>query len=755
MAKPGIRKVRWLAHSSTIFLILISLMESPDRSTASLASTPLTTIQLQPVVTTGLSSPLYVTNAHDGSNRLLIVEQPGRITMLQPGQNSPTVFLDITSKVLFGGEQGLLGLAFHPRFGINGRLFVDYTRQPDGATVIAEYHVSQSNPNIADTEETVILTIAQPFANHNGGMIEFGADGFLYVAMGDGGSGNDPGNRAQNIDELLGKILRIDIDHPNGSVPYSSPSDNPFFGPTPGRDEIFAYGLRNPWRFSFDRNTGQLYVADVGQNAFEEIDIVTRGGNFGWRVFEGNHCTNIDPPLCSGSGFVFPIAEYGHAVGCSIVGGYVYRGPIGTLPSGAYVYGDLCTGEIFVLQNGSQSVLLDTALTISSFGEDEAGEIYVVGLGGTVHRIVNPDSPCSFFVSPSSRVFNARGGPASTVVTAPENCSWTAISNASFITITAGSAGTGTGAVNYSVAANPGGSRTGTITIAGETFIVSQTAKGNLYDFDGDSRTDIAVWRPLDGFWNIINSSTGGGRFQGWGLSTDELVPGDYDGDGNTDLAIWRPSDGNWWIINSSDSSLRLQNWGLNGDVPVPADYDGDGKIDLAVWRPSDGFWYIINSSTGGGRFQGWGVSTDKLVPGDYDGDGKTDLAIWRPSDGNWWIINSSNGSVKVQNWGLNGDVPVPGDYDGDGRTDLAVWRPSDGIWYIINSSTGGGRFQGWGLSTDKLVPGDYDGDGKTDVAIWRPSDGNWWIINSSTGTVKIQNWGLSSDVPLPSVFIR
>jgi len=344
-------------------------------------------IELVPVLT-GLTAPVLVTHAGDGNDRLFVVEQGGIIKVLQPGSTTPTVLLDITSTVLSGGERGLLGLAFHPQFSSNRRFFVNYTRQPDGATVIAEYRVSAGNPDLADPTETVLLVIPQPFANHNGGMVEFGPDGFLYIAAGDGGSGNDPFDNAQDIGELLGKILRIDVDQADGAQPYSSPPGNPFFGATPGADEIYAYGFRNPWRFSFDRSTGDLYVGDVGQGAVEEIDLVTLGGNYGWRIWEGTQCTGNDPALCNPAGFIFPIAEYGHTAGrCSVTGGYVYRGALSSLPQGSYVYGDFCTGEIFVLDNGTASVALDTALNISSFGEDESGEVYVVGLGGTVHRI--------------------------------------------------------------------------------------------------------------------------------------------------------------------------------------------------------------------------------------------------------------------------------------------------------------------------------------------------------------------------------
>lgn len=348
-------------------------------------------VQLQPVLA-GLSRPLYVTHARDGSNRLFIVEQRGRIWVLRQGATAATVFHDLSSKVSQSGdERGLLGLAFHPQFADNRRFFVNYTRRSDSATIVSELLASPANPNVADPAEKILLTIAQPFENHNGGMIEFGPDGLLYVGMGDGGSANDPGNRSQNVEEWLGKILRIDVDHPESpSKPYSSPASNPYYGPRAGKDEIFATGFRNPWRFAFDRATGELYVGDVGQGAWEEIDVVRLGGNYGWRIFEGNRCTNLGPVACNAANFIPPVTEYAHTFNgrCSVTGGYVYRGTKSTLPVGAYVYGDFCTGEIFLWNNGASSLLLSANFSIASFGEDEAAEIYVVDLGGRIFRIV-------------------------------------------------------------------------------------------------------------------------------------------------------------------------------------------------------------------------------------------------------------------------------------------------------------------------------------------------------------------------------
>ena len=456
--------------------LFLALALAPARAAAQ--GTPAPT--LEPVLT-GLSSPVFLTSARDGTNRLFVVEQPGRIKVLPPGATTPTVFLDITARVIAGGEQGLLGLAFHPQFASNRRLFVNYTRRPDGATVIAEYRVSAANPNLVDQAETVLLVIPQPFANHNGGMIAFGPDGLLYIGMGDGGAANDPGNRAQNVEDLLGKMLRINVDQPNGSVPYSSPPDNPFFGPAGGRDEIYATGLRNPFRFSFDRSTGQLYLGDVGQGVREEIDIITRGGNYGWRVFEGTRCTGLGPAACDAANFVAPVAEYDHTGGrCSVTGGYVYRGTRATLPAGTYIFGDFCTGEIFQLQGTTMSFLRGTGVNISSFGEDEAGELYVVNLGGTVQRLTN--SACTYSVSPEFPGAAAAGETIRLSVTAQAGCAWSAVSNSDFITVTAGASGAGNGLVDLTVAPNTTGLfRRGTVSVAGRLITITQADKDCSY----------------------------------------------------------------------------------------------------------------------------------------------------------------------------------------------------------------------------------------------------------------------------------
>ena len=385
-------------------------------------------IDLQPVLT-DLDQPLFVTGAGDGSNRLFVVERPGRIKVLSPGTSTPTVFLDITERVGSGGERGMLGLAFHPQYSQNGRFFLAYSSITDGATVIAEYHVSQDDANVAAADEQQLLVIPQPTDIHHSGMLAFGPDGFLYISVGDGGEFLDADNSAQSLDSLRGKILRIDVDHTSGDNLYASPASNPFFGSATSRNEIYAYGFRNPWRFSIDRQTGQLYAGDVGQDLREEVDVVTAGENYGWHIFEGSHCTGLDPDACDTLKTVAPLIEYEHGDGrCAVTGGYIYRGTASSLPVGAYVFADFCTGEILLWNEGALERLLDTDLLIASFGEDDNGEIYVVGIGntvlgigGSVHRIVNPVSVVPPLAITTVQIRKRSGGKVLQPVTVKEN----------------------------------------------------------------------------------------------------------------------------------------------------------------------------------------------------------------------------------------------------------------------------------------------------------------------------------------------
>jgi len=383
----------FLKEISTILVIVGFLLLAPNlESVWALSSSPnpvRSHFSLKTILSDGLSNPIFLTHSGDGSERLFVVEQNGRIVILDKGKRLSNLFLDISSLLATGGEKGLLGLAFHPNFQKNGRYFLNYTREQDGATVIAEYQVS-SNPNRSETQEKVLLLIPQPYGNHNGGMVAFGPDGFLYIGMGDGGSGGDPGKRGQNRSALLGKILRIDV---NQEAPYGIPSTNPFFDGG-GQPEIFAFGFRNPWRFSFDRKTGELWVGDVGQNSWEEIDLVISGENYGWRLMEGNHCYNPKEGCRQSGNLRLPVTEYANAGNrCSVTGGYVYRG--GDIPSlqGTYLFADYCSGEIFGTREGKQEILLDTDFQISSFGEDETGELYVVNHNGSLHRIIQPEAP--------------------------------------------------------------------------------------------------------------------------------------------------------------------------------------------------------------------------------------------------------------------------------------------------------------------------------------------------------------------------
>jgi glucose/arabinose dehydrogenase len=424
-------------------LIVVSLLASSLISAGapiSVASATLpSTVLLTPVVT-GLTQPVFVTNAGDGSNRLFIVQQTGQVRIFKNGSLLSTPFLNVSGLANFthaGSEQGLLGLAFDPHFATNHYFYVTYTIKTGNATFpygekLVRYRTSATNPNVANPASAfLILSYQKKYTNHNGGMLAFGPDGFLYWGTGDGGSGGDPDNNAQNLHVLLGKILRLDVDSaPPAGKTYVIPPSNPFFGSSDPavRQEIWAYGLRNPWRFSFDRSTHDLFIGDVGQNIEEEVDFqpaASGGGeNYGWRILEGNRCFNPSSGCTPPAGYSAPVAVYDHgtndSVGCAVTGGYIYRGSRSPTLQGVYFYGDYCSGNLWALVRNADStwsskLIASTGYNISSFGQDEQGELYLVSYAnGRVFRI-------SEFNLNTAPTFESEGGLDGTVTETGEN----------------------------------------------------------------------------------------------------------------------------------------------------------------------------------------------------------------------------------------------------------------------------------------------------------------------------------------------
>ena len=356
-------------------------------------------ISLNPVAS-GLASPVDMADPNDGSSRsssgrLFVVEQAGRVRIIRNGQLDATPLLDITDRVRCCGERGLLGIALPPGYTQKGYFYLNYTTDALGKlqSRISRFHLS-GDTNIADPDsEQIVLAYDQPFGNHNGGGLAFGPDGFLYIGVGDGGSSGDPDNRAQNLSDILGKMLRIDVETGNPAT-YTIPASNPFVGQTNARPEIWSYGLRNPWRYSFDRQTGDLFVADVGQNGYEEIDFqpaASGGGeNYGWRITEGTHCYNPNP--CDSAGLTLPVADYDRSDGRSVTGGFVYRGAAWPALQGIYLYADYVSGRVWGLRFTSTGwenrLLLESNRNISSFGQDAAGELYVIDHAGGILRVI-------------------------------------------------------------------------------------------------------------------------------------------------------------------------------------------------------------------------------------------------------------------------------------------------------------------------------------------------------------------------------
>jgi glucose/arabinose dehydrogenase len=698
------------------------------------------------VFVSGLSQPVGFVQDPTDSTVQYVIEKGGRIRVVKNGVLQATDFLNLTGQVSTGSEQGLLGLAFDPDYATNGRAFVNFTGAT--ATIIARFNRSSGNPLMLDASTRFDLTwpsennpgvrtpyILQPGNNHNGGHLAFGPDGYLYIGMGDGGGGggHDPDHRAQNPTTLHGKMLRVDVDvadsDPEG---YDIPLDNPFVDNVPidAYEEIWAFGFRNPWKYSFDNpalgGTGALIIGDVGQNGWEEIDYEPAGAggrNYGWHNREGTHthplppcdpdpeepepgCEAVPPPAYLP--LTDPTFEYVHPIGNSITGGFVYRGA--ALPArlrGRYFYADFVSGRVWSLglsihPTTGEATVVDqvehtfalsgqsTVGLISAFGVDLSGELYIVGFSGTIWKIVP----------------------------------------------------------------------------------TSSTGRRGRSDFDNDTRGDLTVWRETTNFWYTAKSSTNFMNFVGfqWGdAKNDRAAPADYDGDGIADLGVWRPITGIWSVLLSGRNfidSLSVQ-WGRQdlGDRPVAGDYDGDGKSDPAVWREGTGFWYLLRSSTSYNQYSAiqWGRINegDVPVPGDYDGDGKTDPAVWRAPTGFWYALLSGSNYSQYLGVQLGSaasvDDLVPADYDGDGKTDPAVWRPETGNWMILRSSAGYAlQTIQWGRRdlTDQPVPADYDGDGKADPAVWRRSSGTWYVLRSTSGYAQwfgVQ-WGSTNHGDTPAI---
>jgi glucose/arabinose dehydrogenase len=634
------------------------------------------------LIASGLPSPVGLRNAGDGSNRLFIVNQGGTISIYQGGHVLSAPFLDVTSKTLYdGAERGLLGLAFDANYATNGFFYIYYTSQPAGTVTISRYSVS-ANANVANpTSEVVLKTqVHSQFANHNGGSLLFGPDGCLYAGIGDGGSGGDPNDNAQNLGTLLAKIIRISpVD---GSACTAAPG-NPFVGVTDALPEIWALGVRNPWRITFDRQIGDMWIADVGQNTEEEVDFQppgVAGRNYCWSHKEGTLIYNANIPCTLGTP-TDPIIEYDHSAGkCAIIGGYRYRGSRFPRMVGTYLYADLCTGQIFgaTLSAGvwTSTPLYTSAANVTTFGEDEAGELYFVHLGGTIHRL-------DFGALASSHDFN--GDTKSDIAwrdTSGDVAVW--LMNGAQVAATAGLG-----------------------TVANTWSIVGQ------HDFDGDGKRDL-LWRDTSGniaIWFMNGTSVASTALVG-NIPTTWTVTGtaDFNGDGQADI-LWRDGSGNTaiWLMQGA----QIMSTGGLGNVPsatwsvsATGDFDGDGRADI-LWRDSSGnlaIWFMngvsIATTSGVGNLPLiWSV----VGTGDFDGDGKTDVLL-RDTNGDTavWLMNGAQiAAAAVLGTVTTFAVAATGDFDGDGKSDV-LWRDGSGniaMWFMngtqIASTAGVGNAPG------------------------------------------------------------
>jgi glucose/arabinose dehydrogenase len=678
-------------------------------------------------VASGLTNPVEIANANDGSGRLFIVEKAGLVKILKNGAVLGTPFLNVTALISTSSERGLLGLAFDPQFRTNRRFFVFMVRASDGALQVRSYLASTGNADVADSASGLdVITIAHPGAdNHNGGHLAFGPNGYLYIGTGDGGGAGDTANNAQTLSARLGKILRIDV---SGATGYTVPASNPFVGTAGAATEIWAYGVRNPWKYSFDRGTGDLYIGDVGQDATEEVDYqpagVAGGRNYGWRMFEGNGCYN-PATGCSLANHTPPILQYAHDAngGRSITGGYVYRGRKSAALRGYYLFGDFVSNRIWAATRVDSSWQYFTLLEppaspsgVSSFGEDEAGELYVASYNdGRVYAIdgPGPGAPTELDhdgdAKADIRIHNVNDGT---------EYGW--LMNG--LTISNGA---------YLLSANSGWS-------------IAKVA-----DLDGDGKSDILIQHTDGSLYAWIMNGltvTTGGYVLGAGTGFSLSHVGDFNGDGKADL-VFKHTNGSIYVqLMNGVTALNgtyLQGAGSGWSVSHVADFDGDGKSDILL-KHTDGSIYIdlMNGiSVANGTFligaaSGWSAT----ATGDFNGDGKADILITHTNGGVYlWQMNgiAITTGTFLQSPATGWSIAMTGDLDGDGKTDIVI-KHTDGSHYawIMNGlsvSTGGyllGAGTGWSVS--HML--DLNGDGKSDILI-KHTDGSiyGWLMNGAT----------------------
>jgi glucose/arabinose dehydrogenase len=597
-------------------------------------------VSLQPIAN-NLGPLTSVANAGDG--RLFLTVRTGRIIIVENGSVRPQPFLDIQDMTTTDGEHGLLSVAFHPRYADNGFFFVDYTNL-QGNTVIARYQVSAADPDQAvPASARILLTIAQPYPNHKGGLLQFGPDGDLYIGMGDGGSANDPECRAQDPSMLLGKMLRIDVDQNVGTPPfYGIPASNPFRGAGDPLDKVWATGVRNPWRFSFDRQTGDLWIGDVGQDRREEIDFqpaASRGGeNYGWKIMEGTLCNSnascpVSTPACDSPAFTPPVLEYDHNPECAVTGGYVYRGSGVPQLRGSYVFGDYCSGAIWAAARSGDGFTVRTVpgqvAQLTTFGEDHAGELYAANLNGQLYRFTGATT----------------GGARETVGLYDPQSS-------QFELKSADTAGADVKVVRF------GPRRSGWIPLAG--------------DWDGDGKTTVGLYDPATSTFRLKNESSGDGADVILTVDSPSRhalsIAGDWNGDGKDTVGLYDPATRTFRLKNSlSGSGFDVTfTFGpaISGLIPVAGDWNGDGKDGVGLFDPAQSVFYLTST------FQ--------------DGAPAVQVQFGPPG---------------------RGSLPVIGDWNGDGHDDLGVYDPASAVFRLRNSLSAGNpdaqfrfgpRRQGW-----------------------------------------------------------